>query len=81
MQKRKMTDDRVANGVVGALIVLCIVAMGTSLQADEIHVGSSNLDGTPSSSVQIHGKGQGFVAVMAQPGKNPTIIAIRGTNK
>jgi len=37
-----MTDDRVANGVVGALIVLCIVAMGTSLQADEIKFGFKN---------------------------------------
>ena len=37
-----MTDNRIANGVVGALIALSLVAMTSSLQADEIKFGFKN---------------------------------------
>ena len=37
-----MTDNRIANGVVGALIALSLVAMTSSLQADEIKSGFKN---------------------------------------
>jgi hypothetical protein len=45
-----------------------------SIQVREINIGTETSGSTATSSVQISGEGQGFIAVHAQAGKNSTIF-------
>ena len=45
-----------------------------SIQVREINIGTTTSGSTPTSSVQISGEGQGFVAVHAEAGKHSTIF-------